>query len=145
MRKGRKPTVGRTTKARIHTAVSTTRTGDAPVSTDKKFTEILRRSFFLMQPFQSGAPSLLPHQFQAQPCRRSRRVASTLCVIRDSVPALAETGSHPSDSTGWPLQRGSSEAKSCRCKEVILRKQCGFAMSSFKQESSDRGEKCQTE
>ncbi len=50
-------------------------------------------------------------QFQAQPHRRSCRVASTRRGIRISLTVLAETGSHSSDSTLLRLLRSSEAHK----------------------------------
>ncbi len=64
-----------------------------------KFVETRRYSCVRLQPIQSGAPPLLPRKLQAQPRRRSRRVARTRRGIRDSLTVLVETGSNWSDST----------------------------------------------
>ena len=62
-------------------AAQTTRTGNAAVSADANSSEIRGDSFIRTQSFQSGAPSLQPRKFQAEPCRRSRRVARAQCRI----------------------------------------------------------------
>jgi putative transposase len=50
--------------------------------------------------FNTETQPLQPVEFQAEPRRRSRRMARPLCGIRVNVTVLAETSSHPSDTTG---------------------------------------------
>ena len=57
-------------------AVPATRTRHAPFQADAKPPEIRHRSFFRLQSLQPGTTPLLTRQFQAQPRRRTRRVAS---------------------------------------------------------------------
>ena len=57
-------------------AVPATRTRHAPFQADAKPPEIRRCSFFHLQPLQSATTPLLTGQFQAQPRRRARPVAS---------------------------------------------------------------------
>ena len=57
------------------------RTVNAALSADENTSEIRSNSFIRAQPFQSGAPSLQLPNFQAEPCRRSRRVARAQCRI----------------------------------------------------------------
>ncbi len=47
----------------------------------------------------AGTPSLFTHQFQAKPCRCTRRVAWSRCGISSSLSVLVKTGSHLSDTT----------------------------------------------
>ena len=91
--------------------VSTTRTGDASVSAHAKFAEIRRCSRFCPQSFQPGTPPIFTKQFQAQPQRRSCRVASTWCGITYACTVLAETDSHSSDSTIKGVQSFESCAR----------------------------------
>jgi transposase-like protein len=58
-------------------ATQATRTRNAAFSADGNSSEIRGNSFIRTQSFQSGAPSLQPRKFQAEPIRRSRRVART--------------------------------------------------------------------
>jgi len=63
-------------------APQTARAGNAAVSADENSSEIRGDPFIRTQSFQSGAPSLQPPKFQAEPCRRSCRVASAQrCII----------------------------------------------------------------
>jgi hypothetical protein len=62
-------------------ASQATRTRNAAFSADGNSSEIRGNSFIRTQSFQSGAPSLQPRKFQAEPCRRSRRVARAQCRI----------------------------------------------------------------
>jgi len=55
------------------------------------------------QSFQPRTSPLFTCQFQAQPGRRSQRVAPTQIGIKGSFIALGETGSHLSDGTLAPL------------------------------------------
>lgn len=75
------------------------RTGHAALQADAKSTEIRRRPRLCLEPLQSGTQSLKSTQFQTEPRRRSRRVASTRRGIRGSHPALVETSSNWSGST----------------------------------------------
>ncbi|MER3352401.1 MAG: hypothetical protein RLQ73_00335, partial [Hoeflea sp. D1-CHI-28] len=67
-----------------------------------KSTEICRRSLFNPQLVQFGAKPLQQTEFQTEPSRRSRRVASTLRRIKGSVTVQGETSSNPSDSNHSP-------------------------------------------
>ena len=98
-------------------AFPTTRKGDAAVPANAKFADVCRRPRLGLQPFQLGAQLLLTSQFQEEPRRRSRRVARSLHGIRDSYPALVETGSNPSDTTHRPspLPLPSSSGSENRC------------------------------
>jgi putative transposase len=49
--------------------------------------------------FNQERALLQQKQFQAQPCRRSRRVAPTLFSISSGIQGHTETSSHPSDTT----------------------------------------------
>ncbi len=73
--------------------------GDAPVPAHAKFAEIRLRPRLRHQPFQQRAQPLLPTPLQAEPRRRSRRVARSLRGTRDSVAVLAETSSNWPDTT----------------------------------------------
>ena len=73
-------------------ALSTKGAIKAALSARTKSAAIRRRSRLGLQPFQFGAQPFFPSQFQAEPRRRSRRVARTRRSRRDSHPALAETG-----------------------------------------------------
>ena len=80
-------------------AVPTTGEGYAAIQTHAKFAEIRRRPCLDLQPVQFGTQSLLQIQLQAEPGRRSQRMARSLRELRDSHPVLVETGSNSSDST----------------------------------------------
>ena len=73
--------------------------GNAPVPAHAKFTEIRLRPRLGHQPFQQRTQPLQPTPLQAEPRRRSRRVARSLRGIRDSVTVLAETSSNWCDTT----------------------------------------------
>jgi hypothetical protein len=89
-------------------AISTTGTSDAAVLEYAKFAEIRRCPCLCTQPFQPGTLSLKQDQFQADPRRHCRRVASTWRGITGSATGPAETGSHWSYSTiGGPYWGGS--------------------------------------
>lgn len=75
-------------------AFSTTRAGDAEVPPHAKFAEIRLRPFFNSQSFQPRAPPILSERFQAEPDRRSGRVASVGRGIKGSLTVLIETGSN---------------------------------------------------
>jgi transposase-like protein len=96
-------------------AVPTTGTGHASVQAHAKSAEIRRRPRLSPQSFQPGTSPLQQDQFQAESHRRSGRVASTWCGIRDSIIVLTETGSHWSDSTvlGAPSGRALSGEGTC--------------------------------
>ena len=66
---------------------------------DANVTEVRIRSRLSPQPFQPGTRPSQPTEFQAEPRRRSHRVASTLCGITQSGFGQTETGSHLSDTT----------------------------------------------
>ena len=89
-------------------AVPTTGEGNAPLPAHAKFAEIRRCPFFRAQPFQPGTPLLFTTKLKAQPCRRSRRVASTLIRISSRCLRGTETGSNPSDSTGNLITAGTA-------------------------------------
>ena len=95
-------------------AVPTTGAGDAPVPAHAKFAEIRRRPRLRLQPLQPGTQPLQPNHLQAEPRRRSRRVARSLRGIRGSVTVLAETGSNSSDSTPAAVRR--RHARRCICR-----------------------------
>ncbi len=84
-------------------AISTTRTSHATLPQHAKFAEICRRSCLRLQSFQPGARALQQKRFQAQPCRRSRRVAPTLFSISSGIQGHTETGSHLSDTARQPV------------------------------------------
>ena len=77
----------------------TTRTRHATVPEHAKFAKVRRRSLLRLKPLQPRTQSLQPKPLQAEPHRRSHRMARSLRGRRGSVTVLAETGSHWSDST----------------------------------------------
>ncbi len=87
-------------------AISTARASHASLPENAKFAEIRRRSRVNPQPHQHGAPSLQTPKFQAHPNRFSCRAARSLCGIRGSLAFLAESGSHPSDTTALIVRLG---------------------------------------
>jgi len=62
----------------IALAVSMTRTRHVAVPAYAKFAKVCRRSFFSSQSFQPGTPFLQSTNFQAQPLRRTHRMAVAL-------------------------------------------------------------------
>lgn len=52
-------------------AAQTTRTGNAALSADENSSEIRDGPFIRARSCQSGASSLQPRKFQAEPCRRA--------------------------------------------------------------------------
>jgi len=75
------------------------------ISTNGNLAEIRLHPRFNSEPFQPGTPSLLTHQFQAEPCRCSRRVGSIIeridlgCVsnpmrVLNGLTAASDVGSH---------------------------------------------------
>ena len=79
-------------------SVSTTGTGDTPISANAIPTKIHRDPFFSPQSLQSGTSPLLTSQFQSQPNHCSYRVAAALFSISSGIPLQTETGSNLSDS-----------------------------------------------
>ena len=82
-------------------AFSTKRASHAPFPTGANLAEIRFRPRLRFQPLQPGTQPLQQTSLQAQPRRRSCRVARSLRGINRSVTVLVETSSHPSDSTLW--------------------------------------------
>ena len=80
-------------------SLPTTRASNVAVPTYAKFAKIRRRSCLRLKPLQLGTQPLQPKPLQAEPHRRSHRVARSLRSIRDSFTVLVETGSHWSDTT----------------------------------------------
>ena len=105
MQTGRKLAAGSTIGRRIHICLSDDENGPCNGSAA---CEVCRNSPPFMPPSATisirSAPST-QRQFQAQPRRRSGRVARSRRGIRISLTVFAETGSHPSDTTSRRLAR----------------------------------------
>jgi len=72
---------------------------DVALQGNAKFADIHLRARLCLLPLQPGAQPLFPAKFQAEPFRRSCRVAQSLWGIRGRLTAALETGSYPSDSS----------------------------------------------
>ena len=83
----------------VESADPTKGAGHASFQALAKSTEIRRRARLSPQPFQSGTRPLQPTEFQAEPRRRSGRVARSFCCLTLERVGQTETGSHLSDTT----------------------------------------------
>jgi hypothetical protein len=86
-------------------AVSKKRASNVVFPTNANLAKIRLRPRLSSQSFQPPTPPLLTRQFQAQPHRRSGRVAPTWWELMKSFVGPAETDSLSSDSTGMKARR----------------------------------------